>query len=99
MKAQSQGQRPNSSHIPTNLLTGRTFLNSLHSQVNSWIKAIQVVTKLTRDVSSGKALGSQEVNIKPREGVGGHTGGVEKRGGGIDLYKDILRAVEGLLTC
>lgn len=52
MKAQSQGQQLNISHIPSNLLTNSMFLNSLPSRVNSWIKAIQVVTKLTRDVSS-----------------------------------------------
>ena len=37
------------------------FLNSLHSHLNSWIKAIQAVTKLTRDVSSGTVL--QEINF------------------------------------
>ncbi|EDR00678.1 uncharacterized protein LACBIDRAFT_313078 [Laccaria bicolor S238N-H82] len=41
--------------------TNRTFLDSLLSDVNVWIKAIQVVTKVTSDVSSGTA--SQEVNF------------------------------------
>ncbi|EDR02506.1 LOW QUALITY PROTEIN: uncharacterized protein LACBIDRAFT_399283 [Laccaria bicolor S238N-H82] len=59
--AQSQGQRSNISHIPSKLLTDSTFLNSLHLHVNAWIKAIQAVTKLTRDVSSGTA--SQEINF------------------------------------
>ncbi|EDR03828.1 uncharacterized protein LACBIDRAFT_331036 [Laccaria bicolor S238N-H82] len=48
---------PHSSKLPTD----STFLNSLHSHVNTWIKAIQAVTKLTRDVSSGTA--SQEINF------------------------------------
>ena len=61
-KAQSQGQRPNLSHIPSILFTDCTFLNSPHSHLNSWIKAIQAVTKLTRDVSSGTA--SQEINLR-----------------------------------
>ncbi|KAG6864894.1 hypothetical protein C0991_006509 [Blastosporella zonata] len=52
---------PNISHIPTNLLNDSSFLNSLHGHVNSWIKAIQSVTKLTRDVVSGTA--SQEINF------------------------------------
>ncbi|KAF8139617.1 dynein heavy chain, N-terminal region 1-domain-containing protein [Boletus edulis] len=39
----------------------RTFLNTLHGHVNQWIKSIQAVTKLTRDVSSGTA--SQEINF------------------------------------
>ena len=60
-RAQSQGQRPNISDIPSKLFTGCTFLNSLHSHLNSWIKAIQVVTKLTRDVSSATVL--QEINF------------------------------------
>lgn len=33
----------------------------LHNHVNAWIKSIQSVTKLTRDVSSGSA--SQEINF------------------------------------
>lgn len=60
-EAQSTGQRPNISLIPTKTLNDSTFLNLLHNQVNSWIKSIQSVTKLTRDVSSGTA--SQEINF------------------------------------
>ncbi|KIK03622.1 hypothetical protein K443DRAFT_94824 [Laccaria amethystina LaAM-08-1] len=57
------------SDIPSKLLTDSTFLNSLHSHVNTWIKAIQAVTKLTRDVSSGTA--SLEINFwMSLEGVG-----------------------------
>ncbi|KAJ2928569.1 hypothetical protein H1R20_g8533, partial [Candolleomyces eurysporus] len=53
--------RPNISHLPPALLNDSTFLNTLHSHVNSWIKSIQAVTKLTRDVASGTA--SQEINF------------------------------------
>ncbi|KAI9572528.1 dynein heavy chain, N-terminal region 1-domain-containing protein [Boletus coccyginus] len=60
-QAQANGQRPNISHIPAKLLNDSSFLNSLHGHVNSWIKSIQAVTKLTRDVSSGTA--SQEINF------------------------------------
>lgn len=60
-EAQSTGQRPSISLIPTKTLNDSTFLNLLHNQVNAWIKSIQAVTKLTRDVSSGTA--SQEVNF------------------------------------
>jgi hypothetical protein len=38
-----------------------TFLNTLHGHVNAWIKSIQSVTKLNRDVASGTA--SQEINF------------------------------------
>jgi hypothetical protein len=60
-EAQTNGQRPNISLIPNKTLTDSTFLNALHGHVNSWIKSIQSVTKLTRDVSSGTA--SQEINF------------------------------------
>ncbi|KAG9310418.1 dynein heavy chain, N-terminal region 1-domain-containing protein [Chiua virens] len=60
-QAQAIGQRPNISHIPAKLLNDSSFLNTLHGHVNSWIKSIQAVTKLTRDVSSGTA--SQEINF------------------------------------
>ncbi|KAJ4485207.1 dynein heavy chain, N-terminal region 1-domain-containing protein [Lentinula aciculospora] len=60
-QAQAAGTRPNLSYIPTKTLNDSTFLNSLHAHVNSWIKSIQAVTKLTRDVASGTA--SQEINF------------------------------------
>lgn len=60
-QAQAAGTRPSISHIPPKLLNDSTFLNTLHGHVNSWIKSIQAVTKLTRDVSSGTA--SQEINF------------------------------------
>lgn len=60
-QAQEAGVRPNISHLPPKLLNDSTFLNALHSNVNSWIKSIQAVTKLTRDVASGTA--SQEINF------------------------------------
>ncbi|KZS90334.1 cytoplasmic dynein heavy chain 1 [Sistotremastrum niveocremeum HHB9708] len=59
--AESNGQRPNISHLPAHLVNDSTFLNGLHQNVNQWIKSIQTVTKLSRDVSSGTA--SQEINF------------------------------------
>lgn len=46
---------------PAALLSDPIFLNKLQADVNSWIKEIQTVTKLSRDVSSGTA--SQEINF------------------------------------
>jgi len=43
------------------MLNDSSFLNTLHGHVNAWIKSIQSVTKLTRDVTSGTA--SQEINF------------------------------------
>jgi dynein heavy chain 1 len=60
-QAQASGSRPSVSHIPPKYLNDSAFLNTLHGHVNSWIKSIQAVTKLTRDVSSGTA--SQEINF------------------------------------
>ncbi|TFK68520.1 hypothetical protein BDN72DRAFT_677591 [Pluteus cervinus] len=60
-QAGASGVRPSINLIPTKTLNDSSFLNSLHGQVNAWIKSIQAVTKLTRDVSSGTA--SQEINF------------------------------------
>lgn len=46
---------------PQSLLSDPAFLNKLQADVNSWIKEVQAVTKLSRDVGSGTA--SQEVNF------------------------------------
>lgn len=47
--------------IPSETLTDITFLNSLQSNVNSWIKSIQAITRISRDPSSGTA--TQEINF------------------------------------
>ncbi|CAK5269877.1 unnamed protein product [Mycena citricolor] len=60
-QTEAAGTRPSINDIPPHLLNDSTFLNSLHANVNSWIKSIQAVTKLTRDVTSGTA--SQEINF------------------------------------
>ena len=60
-QARTAGSRPGLSDVPPRLLNDSTFLNTLHNNVNSWIKSIQTVTKLNRDVSSGTA--SQEINF------------------------------------
>ncbi|KAG9047039.1 hypothetical protein FS837_003176 [Tulasnella sp. UAMH 9824] len=59
--ARSQGVRPTIAHIPAHILNDSSFLNTLQGHVNIWIKSIQGVTKLSRDVSSGTA--SQEINF------------------------------------
>lgn len=56
------GIRPSPDLIePASLLSDSSFLNKVQSEVNTWIKEIQNVTKLNRDVSSGTA--SQEINF------------------------------------
>lgn len=53
--------RPSVDLISPSLLADSAFLNSLQKEVNQWIKEIQNVTKLNRDVASGTA--SQEINF------------------------------------
>ncbi|KAI5123732.1 hypothetical protein M0805_000325 [Coniferiporia weirii] len=60
-QAHATNVRPNISLIPSKTLNDSTFLNILQAHVNTWIKSIQAVTKLSRDVSSGTA--SQEINF------------------------------------
>ncbi|ODV89200.1 hypothetical protein CANCADRAFT_32533 [Tortispora caseinolytica NRRL Y-17796] len=47
--------------IPPELLLEATFLNTLQSNVNSWIRIVQHIAKLSREVSSGTI--SDEINF------------------------------------
>ncbi|GAA5873340.1 hypothetical protein JCM3774_005947 [Rhodotorula dairenensis] len=60
-KAESAGIKPSTDLIDPALFSDASFLNRLQGEVNSWVKEVQTVTKLSRDVSSGTA--SQEVNF------------------------------------
>lgn len=46
---------------PTSLLTDDQFVNELHAEMNGWVRAVQKVTKLDRDASSGTAM--QEIHF------------------------------------
>ncbi|KOS13271.1 cytoplasmic dynein heavy chain 1 [Malassezia pachydermatis] len=46
---------------PASLLEDDAFINRLHADMNGWVRAVQTVTKLDRDASSGTAL--QEANF------------------------------------
>lgn len=46
---------------PAAILQDTSFLNKLQSDVNTWVREIQTVTKLDRDVAAGTA--SQEINF------------------------------------
>lgn len=86
----ANGQRISVDAIePQSLLSDPTFLNKLQADVNSWIKEIQTVTKLSRDVSSGTA--SQEINFwlsmeNELESIEGQLKGDE-----VSLALDVLR--------
>lgn len=47
--------------IPEETLNDSNFLNSAQTVVNGWVKSIQSVTKMTRDVTDGSA--SDEINF------------------------------------
>ena len=71
------------------LLSDSRFLNDLQNTVNSWIKSIQAITKLSRDPESGSA--AQEINFwlsmeAALESIEG-----QLRNDGVQLTMDILR--------
>lgn len=77
---------------PQSLLTNVTFLNRLQSDVNTWIKEIQKVTKLSRDVSAGTA--SQEINFwlsmeRALEGIEAQLAGDE-----VNLVLGVLKSAK-----
>ncbi|KAI2473006.1 cytoplasmic dynein heavy chain [Annulohypoxylon bovei var. microspora] len=59
--AGTRNTRPSTDLIPPHLLSDSTFMNNLQSTVNSWIKSIQTITKLTRDPVTRTA--TQEINF------------------------------------
>lgn len=59
--AAARNMRPTIDLIPAHLLSDSTFMNNLQSTVNSWIKSIQTITKLTRDPVTRTA--TQEINF------------------------------------
>ncbi|PHH56049.1 Dynein heavy chain, cytoplasmic [Ceratocystis fimbriata CBS 114723] len=95
-KTEKQHGKPSIDLIPANSLQDSTFLNNLQANVNSWIKAIQVVTKMTKDPSSTSGqefnfTASQEVNFwlsmeSALEGIEG-----QLRSEGVILTLEILK--------
>ncbi|KAH8912297.1 hypothetical protein BR93DRAFT_871202 [Coniochaeta sp. PMI_546] len=88
-EAASRGTRPTLEMIPQALLQDSTFLNNLQATVNSWIKSIQGITKMTRDPTTGTA--TQEINFwlsteSALEGIES-----QLRSEGVMLTLDILK--------
>ena len=87
--ALSNHAKPAIDSIPPRLLGDSRFLNDLQNTVNSWIKSIQAITKMSRDPDSGSA--AQEVNFwlsmeSALEGVE-----AQLRSDGVQLTMEILR--------
>ncbi|GAB1316626.1 dynein heavy chain, partial [Madurella fahalii] len=60
-EAAARQAKPTLDLIPPAVLQDSTFLNNLQATVNNWIKSIQVITKMTRDPTTGTA--TQEINF------------------------------------
>jgi dynein heavy chain 1 len=60
-KCHAEGLKVSPEALDASTVADSTFLNKVQSEVNSWIKEIQNVTKLNREVGSGTA--SQEINF------------------------------------
>ena len=87
--AASKNVKPTFEMIPAALLSDSRFLNDLQNTVNSWIKSIQTITKMSRDPDSGSA--TQEINFwlsmeSALEGIE-----AQLRSDGVQLTMDVLR--------
>jgi dynein heavy chain 1 len=60
-RCHAEGLKVSPEALDSAVVSDSTFLNKVQSEVNSWIKEIQNVTKLNREVPSGSA--SQEINF------------------------------------
>ena len=58
---ESNGAKPSLDPIPPELLSNSAFLNDVQNTVNTWIKSIQTITRMSRDPESGSA--GQEINF------------------------------------
>jgi dynein heavy chain 1, cytosolic len=92
---EANGTKPSIDSIPANLLQDSQFLNKLQSNVNTWIKSIQGITRMTRDTETSQNqefnTASQEVNFwlsmeSALEGVE-----AQLRSDGVTLTLDILK--------
>ena len=60
-EAAATGSKISLDLIPAHMLQDSGFLNNLQANVNTWIKSIQNITKMTRDPTTGTA--NQEINF------------------------------------
>ncbi|KIW34320.1 uncharacterized protein PV07_01105 [Cladophialophora immunda] len=64
--AEAQGLSPSVQLIPSHVLENTTVLNSIQNHVIGWIKSIQNITKLTKDVKDAtptQTSAAQEINF------------------------------------
>ena len=87
--AAARNVKPSIDSIPAQLLSDTRFLNDLQNTVNSWIKAIQAVTKMNRDPESGSA--TQEINYWLSLESALKSIDSQTRNDGVQLTLDILQ--------
>lgn len=88
--------RPSLDLIPPDLLQDSSFLNSLQSTVNAWIKSIQSITKMSRDTESGTA--TQEINFWLSMESALEKIEEQLRGDGVTLTLEVLKHAKRFLA-
>ena len=88
--------RPSLDLIPAELLQDSSFLNSLQSSVNAWIKSIQSITKMSRDTESGTA--TQEINFWLSMESALEKIETQLKGDGVQLTLDVLKHAKRFLA-
>ncbi|KAI5805001.1 dynein heavy chain, N-terminal region 1-domain-containing protein [Geopyxis carbonaria] len=88
--------RPSLDLIPPNLLQDSSFLNNLQSNVNTWIKSIQSITKMSRDTESGTA--TQEINFWLSMESALEKIEEQLRGDGVTLTLEVLKHAKRFLA-
>lgn len=94
--ATKHNARPNLDMVPSDLLQDSSFLNSLQSTVNAWIKSIQSITKMSRDTESGTA--TQEINFWLSMELALEKIEEQLRGDGVQLTLDVLKHAKRFLA-
>lgn len=87
--AAADNAKPSMEFIPASALENSTVLNSLQNHVNGWIKAIQAITKMSKDAKCETA--SQEINFWLSMESALASIEEQLRSDGVQLTMDVLR--------
>lgn len=88
-KAAARDERPSLDLLPIELLSNTTFLNDLQNTVNTWIKSIRALAKLSRDADSGSA--TQEITFWLNLETALKSVDKQTRNDGVQLTLDVLQ--------
>ncbi|CAK7266377.1 dynein heavy chain [Sporothrix epigloea] len=87
--ASTRGVRPYFDQLPQGVTQDTALLNSLQATVNTWIKSIQAITKMTQDPTTATA--NQEINYWLSMESALERIETQLRGDGVALTLDILK--------